>query len=57
MTEVVVENLVLLGGKGDSAGEDGGGGRARGASASFDQRTPEADVAHSTQITDEDIPF
>ena len=57
MTEVVVENLVLLGGKGDSAGEDGGGGRARGASAGFDQRTPEADVAHSTQITDEDIPF
>jgi len=56
MTEIVVENLVLLGGKGDSAGEEGGG-RARGASASFDQRTPEPDVAHSTQITDEDIPF
>jgi single-strand DNA-binding protein len=58
MTEVVVSDLVLLGGRGESAGDDGG--RARGASASnFDQRVPEPEhaAAASGPITDEDIPF
>ncbi len=58
-TEIVVNDLVLLGGRG--AGE-GGEGRARAASAGhtggMDQRTPEADnVSQATQITDDDIPF
>jgi single-strand DNA-binding protein len=55
MTEVVANDLVLLGGR----GEGGEGGHARGAAAgnSFDQRTPEAEHAPSGPITDEDIPF
>jgi len=61
MTEIVANDLVLLGGRGDNAGDNGG--YSRGASASnnnFDQRTPEhepAGVAASTPISDEDIPF
>ena len=57
-TEVVANDLVLLGGR--EAGEGASSGRTRGAAAGgsdFDQRAPEADVAHSTTITDEDIPF
>jgi single-strand DNA-binding protein len=60
MTEVVASDLVLLGGRGEGAGE--GGGYSRGAAASggnnFDQRTPEHETAAaSTPISDEDIPF
>lgn len=57
-TEIVVNDLVLLGGRGqsDEAGA-GGGGRARAAANTMDQRVPEADHAASTQITDDDIPF
>ena len=58
-TEIVAQDLVLLGG-GREAGEGASAGRGRGAAASgneFDQRAPAADVAHSTTITDEDIPF
>jgi single-strand DNA-binding protein len=57
MTEIIAQDLVLLGGRGE--GESGGEGRGRAASAdSFDQRAPEPDAAaHATQITDEDIPF
>ena len=62
MTEVVANDLVLLGGR----GEGGGGGdfaSSRGAAAgggnNFDQRTPEAEPASAGAgpITDEDIPF
>ena len=58
-TEIVAQDLVLLGGRGEGEGGDGGGGRARGAAAAsnMDQRTPEPEPAASTQITDEDIPF
>jgi single-strand DNA-binding protein len=57
MTEVIANDLVLLSGRGEGTGDDGGG-RARGASAShFDQRTPEAEPAATGPITDEDIPF
>jgi single-strand DNA-binding protein len=52
-TEIVVENLVLLGGRG---GEGGGGGGRREPAQNFDQRQQEPEHA-STQITDEDIPF
>ena len=57
MTEVVVNDLVLLSGRGD-AGDDNG--RSRAASASnFDQRVPEPEHAGAASgpITDEDIPF
>jgi len=60
MTEVVANDLILLGGR----GEGGGGGDfsgSRGASAgggnNFDQRTPEPEPAGAAPITDEDIPF
>jgi single-strand DNA-binding protein len=62
MTEVVANDLVLLGGRGDNAGGDFSSGSSRGASAgggnnSFDQRTPEAEPAGAGPITDDDIPF
>src|SRR5512146_1445584 len=58
-TEIVVNDLVLLGGRG--AGE-GGEGRPRASSAShaggMDQRSHEPDnMSQATQITDDDIPF
>ena len=63
-TEILVNDLVLLGG---GRGEGGGGehaGSSRGASApsggnNFDQSVPEAQhaPAGSSPITDEDIPF
>jgi single-strand DNA-binding protein len=59
-TEIVANDLVLLGGRGESGEHEGGsgGGRSRGAAAgSFDQRTPEPEAAHPAEITDEDIPF
>jgi len=56
MTEVVVNDLVLLSGRGEGAGDDGG--RARGTSAStFDQRVAEPEPANAGPITDDDIPF
>jgi len=60
MTEVVANDLVLLGGRGEAGGESGG--VSRGASAgnnNFDQRTPEPEPAAvgSSPISDEDIPF
>jgi len=58
-TEIVVSDLVLLGGGQRGEGEEGGGGgRSRGASANtMDQRGPTEDFAQSAEITDEDIPF
>jgi single-strand DNA-binding protein len=61
MTEVVANELVLLGGPGGGSG-GGGGYQKRGAGAGgggdFDQRSPEPEPAHAdTGITDEDIPF
>jgi single-strand DNA-binding protein len=61
MTEIVVNDMVLLGGRGEGMTDDSGGGRSRGASAggnNFDQRSPEPEpAAASTPISDEDIPF
>ncbi len=62
MTEVVVNDLVLLGGgrgEGSGGGSDSSGS-SRGASSggnNFDQRTPEPEHANAGPITDEDIPF
>jgi single-strand DNA-binding protein len=58
MTEVVAQDLVLLGGRGEGSGGDDSGGRSRGAAASgFDQRSAEPEPVNSTPISDEDIPF
>jgi single-strand DNA-binding protein len=54
-TEIVVNDLVLLGGRGEGGGESYGG--SRGASNHFDQSAPEAEPAGASPITDEDIPF
>ncbi len=54
-TEIVVNDLVLLSGRGDGEGAS----RAASTGGNFDQRAPEPEPApaHSTGITDEDIPF
>jgi single-strand DNA-binding protein len=58
MTEVVVNDLVLLGGRGETGGGDFAGGRGRSkTSEDFDQRAPEHEPAGASPITDEDIPF
>ena len=58
-TEIVANELVLLGGRGEGS-EGGGGGYSRGAAAgdgnNYDQSQHE-EPAHATQIQDEDIPF
>ncbi|MEO6982059.1 MAG: single-stranded DNA-binding protein [Edaphobacter sp.] len=57
-TEILVNELTLLGGK--SGGGEGGGGYSKSNTASYDQRTPastsQPDYA-DTGITDDDIPF
>ncbi len=66
MTEIVVNDLVMLGGRGEGGGGGDFAGSSRGASSSasggsnnFDQRTPEPEPAGAGAgpITDEDIPF
>jgi single-stranded DNA-binding protein len=63
MTEVVANDLVLLGSRGEgSGGEHAGSSRGVSASAggnNFDQSAPEPEhaPAGSSPITDEDIPF
>ena len=61
MTEVVANDLVLLGGRGEGA-EHGGGSRSASTSSggnNFDQSVPEPEhaAASASPITDEDIPF
>ena len=60
-TEIVVNELVLLSGRGEG-GDAPSGGYSRSSSAasstsSFDQRPPQDDYEHSAEITDDDIPF
>ena len=60
MTEIVANDLVLLGGRGEGGGDYSGGSRNASSSGNnFDQRTPEPEhaPAGSGPITDEDIPF
>ncbi len=56
-TEIVVEDMVLLGGGGRAEGDEGGGGRSRGAGAGMDQRPQHEEAHQGTGITDEDSPF
>ncbi len=57
-TEIVAQEVVLLGGRGEG---DSGSSRGGGASSSFDQRSAHADdhvqAPSPAEITDEDIPF
>jgi len=55
-TEILVNELTLLGGK--AAGEGGGGSYSKPASTSYDQRQPApAPDYGDSGITDDDIPF
>lgn len=56
MTEVIVNDLVFLGGRGEGAEASGGQSRAAAAN-NFDQRVPEPEPAPASPISDEDIPF
>jgi single-strand DNA-binding protein len=54
-TEIIMNELSLLSGRGDG---DGGGGGSRSNTASFDQRSPaQDDYASQVEITDDDVPF
>ena len=58
MTEVVVNDLVLLGGgRGEGGGDHSGSSRGSTSGNGFDQRTSESEPAPAGPITDEDIPF
>ncbi len=60
MTEIVANDLVLLGGRGEGAGDYAGGSRgAASGGNNFDQRAPEPEHAPAAAgpITDEDIPL
>lgn len=55
-TEIIVNDLSLLSGRGE--GGESGGGYSKSSTASFDQRSSASDdFAQSTEITDDDIPF
>lgn len=54
-TEIIVNDLSLLSGRGE--GGESGGGYSKSNTASFDQRGGTDDFAQSTEITDDDIPF
>jgi single-strand DNA-binding protein len=58
-TEVLINELVLLSGKGEGGGEGGYNRGAAAGSTSYDQRSPSQtdDLVSSTEITDDDIPF
>jgi single-strand DNA-binding protein len=56
-TEIIVNDLSLLSGRGEG-GEGGGGGYSKSNTASFDQRGSGADdYSQAAEITDDDIPF
>lgn len=60
-TEIIINDLVLLSGRGEGEAAGAGAGYSRGGStASFDQRgsaPPAEDYGQSAEITDDDIPF
>ena len=58
-TEIIVNDLSLLSAREDGGAGAGGSSRQSGASGNFDPRPPagQDDVAHSAEISDDDIPF
>jgi single-strand DNA-binding protein len=58
MTEIVANDLILLGGRGEGGGGEFASSRGASTGNNFDQRTPEHEPASAAgPITDEDIPF
>ncbi len=55
-TEIVINDLLLLGRGAGSGGGEGGGQSRKSSADNMDQRAPEPEHAAS-QITDDDIPF
>ena len=55
-TEILVNELSLLGGRGGEGGSSSGGGYSRSSSSSNSAAAPANDYADQ-QITDDDIPF
>ena len=57
-TEILVNELTLLGKGGGEGASSGGGGYSKSNTASYDQRTPASQPDYAdTGITDDDIPF
>ena len=56
-TEIIVNDLSLLSGRGEGGESGSSGGYSKSNTASFDQRGPTEDFSQSTEITDDDIPF
>ena len=57
-TEILCNELTLLGGAPGGRSEGGSGGYSKSSTASFDQRTPASQPDYADQgITDDDIPF
>ncbi len=56
-TEIIVNDLSLLSGKGEGGESGGSSGYSKSNTASFDQRGGAEDYSQSTEITDDDIPF
>jgi single-strand DNA-binding protein len=56
-TEIIVNDLSLLSGRGDEGGQSSGSSAQRGNTASFDQRPSSGEDYANTGITDDDIPF
>ena len=56
-TEIIVNDLSLLSGRGEGGDGGSGGGYSKSNTASFDQRSGAEDFSQSTEITDDDIPF
>jgi single-strand DNA-binding protein len=57
-TEILVNDLSLLGGRGEGAGSGSSGGYSKSNTTSYDQRTPASQPDYADQgITDDDIPF
>ena len=57
-TEILVNELTLLGKPGGGGGESSGGGYSKSNTASYDQRTPASQSDYAdVGITDDDIPF
>src|SRR5579862_3923325 len=57
MTEVVAEDVILLGGRGGEAMDDQGGGRSAPVSMPRNAQRPAAAAAEPMEITDDDVPF
>jgi single-strand DNA-binding protein len=57
-TEILVNEMTLLGKPGGGSGESGSGGYSKSNTASYDQRTPASQPDYAdVGITDDDIPF